>query len=60
MISTWEWNDESHYDKLNKLKTRLGHKLTRTGEEGQRAGLVQRSLASVEDILGGWWAVLGW
>lgn len=22
MISTWEWNDESNYDKLNKLKTR--------------------------------------
>ena len=22
MLSTWEWNDESNYDKLNKLKTR--------------------------------------
>lgn len=47
MLSTWEWNDESNYDKLNKLKTRLGHKLTKIGEEGQRTGPVQRSLASV-------------
>lgn len=73
-IGTWEWNDVSLYGMLNALKTRLGSKWTRIGEEGQRAGVVQKNhcprtlLGKIakgpwlqwEDILGGWWAVWGW
>lgn len=50
-LSTSEWNDVTLYGMLNTLKTRLEHKRTRGGEEGQSAGLDQKS-HSPRNVLG--------